>query len=80
MLAIVMATRNDIYTFIYGIILVICIIISYLPKMAVTVVWPVVTYLVGLLIALQYGFLLGVPPGACFQPYRDRGEGSEVIW
>ncbi len=63
-----MAVRSDVYSVIYGIILGLCLLLTFAPRAAVILLWPFLTYAVGGLIVLQYAFLLGAPDGACFRP------------
>lgn len=63
-----MAVRSDVYSVIYGIILGLCLLLTFVPRAFVILLWPFLTYAVGGLIVLQYAFLLGAPDGACFRP------------
>lgn len=63
-----MAVRDDMYSVIYGIILGLCLLLTVAPRALVILLWPFLTYAVGVLIVLQYAFLLGAPDGMCFRP------------
>lgn len=74
-----MAARSDVYSVIYGIILGLCLLLTFTPSALVILLWPFLTYVVGGLIVLQYAFLLGAPDGACFRPGATTQLGKFIV-
>jgi len=62
MLAINMSIRSDMYGVFCGFVLGLVLII---PRCYLKHMWRVLTVLYGLLLTIQYVFLLGFPYGAC---------------
>ena len=61
-------SRDDVYSILYGLILGAVLLVTVAPESVVAVIWPMLTYVVGVLIVVQYAFLLGTPNGACLRP------------
>lgn len=70
MLAITVAVRIDVYGMIYCSLLGLLLVVS---RRVMAPVWLCVIVVHGLLLAVQYAMLLGVPAGACFSPGGSRG-------
>ncbi|KAL5467471.1 hypothetical protein EMCRGX_G031697 [Ephydatia muelleri] len=72
MLAIAVAVRIDIYGVFYALVLGLFMFVPRPPSRVHLVLW--ISYLVlhGLLLVVQYAFLLGVPKGVCLSPGTER--------
>lgn len=73
MMVITVAVRIDVYGVLYCILLGLFLLI---PRGLMAPLWLIYIVIYSLSLLLQYFMLLGVPPGACFSPYSDRG--SEI--
>lgn len=62
MLAIAVAVRVDVYGVFYA--LALCVLL-FVPRRYLFPVWIVYLVVHGLLLLIQYFFLLGAPPGVC---------------
>ena len=74
MLAIAVAVRIDIYGIFYALVLGLLMLVPRPPSKVHLMLW--IFYLVfhGLLLVVQYAFLLGVPEGVCLYPDTERGK------
>ena len=63
MLAITIAVRIDVYGVIYAVVLGILFIV---PRSNLPPIWLVYLPVHGVLLAVQYFFLLGAPPSVCY--------------
>ena len=63
MLAITVAVRIDVYGVYYALVLGVLLLV---PRRLLAPVWLVCLALHGVLLLAQYWFLLGLPPGFCF--------------
>lgn len=70
MLAITVAVRIDVYGVIY------CVALGFLlfiPRKVLVPVWLLYLVVHGILLLIQYFFLLGAPPGVCFTQDQHKG-------
>eukprot|EP00731_Ephydatia_muelleri_P031347 Em0022g861a len=74
MLAIAVAVRIDIYGIFYAMVLGLLMLVPRPPSKVHLVLWTFYLVLHGLLLVVQYAFLLGVPKGGCLYPGTERGK------
>ena len=74
MLAIAVAVRIDIYGIFYAMVLGLLMLVPRPPSKVHLVLWTFYLVLHGLLLVVQYAFLLGVPKGVCLYPGTERGK------
>eukprot|EP00731_Ephydatia_muelleri_P038646 Em0842g2a len=72
MLAIAVAVRIDIYGIFYAMVLGLLMLVPRPPSKVHLVLWTFYLVLHGLLLVVQYAFLLGVPKGGCPYPGTER--------
>ena len=70
MLAIAVAVRIDVYGVFYALALG---LLLFTPRKILAPVWLCYLVLHGILLLLQYSFLLGLPPGVCFGTEGNTG-------
>lgn len=73
MLAIAVAIRIDVYGIFYALVLGLLMVVPRRPRKVLLVLWTSYLVLHGLLLGVQYAFLLGVPQGVCLSPGTNRG-------
>ncbi|KAL5500796.1 hypothetical protein EMCRGX_G012401 [Ephydatia muelleri] len=72
MLAIAVAIRIDVYGIFYALVLGLLMVVPRRPRKVLLVLWTSYLVLHGLLLGVQYAFLLGVPQGVCLSPGTNR--------
>lgn len=75
MLAITIAVRIDVYGVIYAVVLGVLFLV---PRSILPPIWLVYLPLHGVLLAIQYFFLLGAPPTLCYNIPGSTGKHSIV--
>ena len=70
MLAITVAIRIDVYGVIYAVVLG---VLFMAPRFILRPIWFIILPLHGILLAVQYFFLLGAPPSVCYNEPGSTG-------
>ncbi len=78
MLSITVAVRIDVYGVVYALLLG---ILLFLPRPILPPVWLLYLFLHGVLLLVQYFFLLGAPAGICYTHTHANSTGVGVwVW